>query len=211
MGKIMNKQAPDFWKLATSQLANADEVMAALIKRHPDVQLHSRGDAFETLARAITGQQISVKAAETVWQRLLVLTSVTPAALAALTVTELRACGYSQRKVEYLQDLARHFIEELIDPNAWPQMDDAEIIRALTQIRGIGQWSAEMFLMFNLLRPDVLPVDDIGLQKAFALHYPEVQPQNKIRLRQYAARWQPWRSVATWYLWRSLDPVAVEY
>lgn len=207
----MNKQEPDFWQLATIQLTEADEVMAMLIKRHPQVYLTSRGDAFETLARAITGQQISVKAAETVWQRLLLLTPVTPAALVTRSVAELRACGYSQRKVDYLQDLARHFNEELIDPNAWPQMADADIIRELTQIRGIGQWSAEMFLMFNLLRPDILPVDDIGLQKAFALHYPDVQPQNRIRLRQYATRWQPWRSVATWYLWRSLDPVAVEY
>lgn len=207
----MSKLQPEYWALATRQLSRADAVMAELIERHPLVQLKSRGDAFETLARAITGQQISIKAADTVWRRLLELTEITPHALASQPITAIRACGYSQRKVEYLHDLARHFKEGIIDPASWVQMDDAAIIQALTQIRGIGQWSAEMFLMFNLLRPDVLPVDDVGLQKAFALHYPDIQPQNKIRLRQYAARWQPWRSVATWYLWRSLDPVAVVY
>jgi len=208
---IMNERQPDYWARATAQLAQADAVMAGLIARYPQVQLHSRGDAFETLARAITGQQISIKAADTVWQRLLTLTAVTPLNIAAQSVDALRACGYSQRKVEYLHDLARHFAEGLIAPSAWPQMDDAAIIQSLMQIHGIGQWSAEMFLMFNLLRPDVLPVDDIGLQKAFALHYPGIQPQNKAELRRYAECWRPWRSVATWYLWRSLDPVAVAY
>lgn len=201
----------DYWALATRQLAQADAVMARLIACYPHAQLQSRGDAFETLARAITGQQISIKAADTVWQRLLALTAVNPAAIAAQPAIALRACGYSQRKVEYLHDLARHFADGLIDPATWPNMDDAAIIADLTQIRGIGQWSAEMFLMFNLLRPDVLPVDDIGLQNAFAMHYPELQPFNKAGLRRYAERWQPWRSVATWYLWRSLDPVAVAY
>lgn len=207
----MTISQPDYWPLATAQLAEADPVMAGLIARFPLASMHSRGDAFETLARAITGQQISIKAADTVWQRLLDVTAVTPAALAAQPVAALRGCGYSQRKVEYLHDLAQHFVGGLVDPAAWPQMEDAEIIQELTRIRGIGQWSAEMFLMFNLLRPDVLPVDDIGLQKAFALHYPEIAPQNKAGLRRHAECWRPWRSVATWYLWRSLDPVAVVY
>ncbi|ARU30984.1 DNA-3-methyladenine glycosylase [Sulfuriferula sp. AH1] len=207
----MTISQPGYWPLATAQLAEADPVMAGLIERFPLVWMESRGDAFETLARAITGQQISIKAADTVWQRLLGVTAVTPLALASQSVAALRACGYSRRKVEYLHDLARHFADDLIDPAAWPQMEDAEIIQVLTQIRGIGQWSAEMFLMFNLLRPDVLPVDDIGLQKAFALHYPELVPQNKANLRRHAECWRPWRSVATWYLWRSLDPVAVVY
>ena len=207
----MNELQAVYWALATAQLAEADAVMAGLISHHPHARLHSRGDAFEPLARAITGQQISIKAADTVWQRLRTLTAVNPVAIASQSVEAMRACGYSQRKVEYLQDLARHFADGLVDPSVWPNMADADIIQNLTQIRGIGQWSAEMFLMFNLLRPDVLPVDDIGLQKAFVLHYPDMQPFNKAVLRQYAERWQPWRSVATWYLWRSLDPVAVEY
>ncbi|MDR3390965.1 MAG: DNA-3-methyladenine glycosylase [Sulfuriferula sp.] len=206
-----NHLQPDYWSLATMQLAQTDAVMAELIARFPNVQLQSRGDAFETLARAITGQQISIKAADTIWQRLRNLSAVTPADIAAQSVADLRACGYSQRKVEYLHDLARHFVTGLVTPDSWNAMTDAEIIASLTQIRGIGQWSAEMFLMFNLLRPDVLPVDDIGLQRAIALHYPHTLPHSKARLRLHGELWRPWRSVATWYLWRSLDPVQVAY
>jgi DNA-3-methyladenine glycosylase II len=201
----------DYWSLATAQLSQADAVMARLIAHYPHGQLQSRGDAFVTLARAITGQQISIKAADSVWARLLALTEITPARIGACSVADMRACGYSQRKVEYLHDLARHFVTGLIVPSAWETMSDAEIISDLTRIRGIGQWSAEMFLMFNLLRPDVLPLDDIGLQRAIALHYPDTLPHTKAKLRQHAALWQPWRSVATWYLWRSLDPVLVAY
>ena len=200
----------DYWLTATEQLSQADAVMAGLIARYPHGQLQSRGDAFETLARAITGQQISIKAADTVWQRLMHLTAITPVEIAACTVADLRACGYSQRKVDYLHDLARHFVTGLVVPDRWEAMADTEIIYDLTKIHGIGQWSAEMFLMFNLRRPDVLPLDDIGLQRAIALHYPAI-PQTKSGLRQHAERWQPWRSVATWYLWRSLDPVPVAY
>lgn len=201
----------NYWSSATAQLSQADEVMAALIARYPHGQMQNRGDAFVTLARAITGQQISVKAADSVWARLTALTEVSPASIAACSVAEIRACGYSQRKVEYLHDLSRHFVTGLVDPGAWEMMNDAEVIADLIQIRGIGQWSAEMFLMFNLLRPDVLPLDDIGLQRAIALHYPDTLPHTKAKLRQHAERWKPWRSVATWYLWRSLDPVIVSY
>lgn len=201
----------DYWLLATAQLSQADAVMAGLIARYPQGQLQSRGDAFVTLARAITGQQISIKAADSVWARLVALTEITPAQIAACSVADIRACGYSQRKVEYLHDLARHFVTALVVPSAWETMSDAEIISDLTRIRGIGQWSAEMFLMFNLLRPDVLPLDDIGLQRAIALHYPDTLPHTKAKLRQHVELWRPWRSVATWYLWRSLDPAIVAY
>lgn len=203
--------ADDYWSLATAQLSQVDAVMAGLIARYPHGQLQNRGDAFETLARAITGQQISIKAADTVWQRLMHLTAITPMKIAACTVEDLRACGYSQRKVEYLHDLARHFVTGLVVPDAWDTMTDAEVIGDLTKIHGIGQWSAEMFLIFNLLRPDVLPLDDIGLQRAIALHYPDAAPYTKASLKQHAEQWRPWRSVATWYLWRSLDPVPVVY
>jgi DNA-3-methyladenine glycosylase II len=201
----------DYWHIACAELSQADAVMAGLIARYPVGQMQNRGDAFVTLARAITGQQISVKAADTIWARLTALTDITPAHIAMCSVAEIRACGYSQRKVEYLHDLARHFVAGLVVPSAWNTMDDAEIFSDLTQIRGIGQWSAEMFLMFNLLRPNVLPLDDIGLQRAIALHYPDTLPYTKAKLKQHAERWQPWRSVATWYLWRSLDPVIVAY
>ncbi len=202
---------PEYWLLAVAELSEADAILKKLISCYPAASMQSRGDPFTTLARAITGQQISVKAADSIWQRLTALTEITPVGLRSQPITNLRGCGYSQRKAEYLHDLSRHFAEQLIDAGAWSQMEDESIILELIKIRGIGRWSAEMFLMFNLLRPDVFPADDIGLQKALIMHYPELASQNKAGWRQHAERWRPWRSVATWYLWRSLDPVAVAY
>jgi DNA-3-methyladenine glycosylase II len=129
----------------------------------------------------------------------------------ALSNEQLRACGLSARKAEYLGDLARHFSDGQIHSARWAQMGDAEIIAELTAVRGIGVWTAEMFLIFNQLRPDVFPLDDIGLQKAVALHYFSGERPSRQQLAAFGERWRPWRSVATWYLWRSLDPLPVEY
>ncbi|HPU80916.1 MAG TPA: DNA-3-methyladenine glycosylase 2 family protein, partial [Accumulibacter sp.] len=123
----------------------------------------------------------------------------------------LRACGLSARKVEYVVDLARHFDDGQIDVAHWSAMSDSEIISELTAVRGIGVWTAEMFLIFNQLRPDVFPLDDIGLQKAVARHYCHGERPGRRLLVEHGERWRPWRSVATWYLWRSLDPLPVEY
>jgi len=127
---------------------------------------------------------------------------------------QLRACGLSQRKVEYIRDLAGHFLSGALQPERWPGLDDEELIRELTDVRGIGRWTAEMFLIFNLMRPDVLPLDDIGLQRAMAMHYNggEELPRKDLRSIGEGWRpWRPWRSVATWDLWRALDPEPVEY
>jgi DNA-3-methyladenine glycosylase II len=115
------------------------------------------------------------------------------------------------RKAEYLSGLARHFIGGTLHPSAWERMEDEAVIAELVQVRGIGRWTAEMFLMFNLLRPDVLPLDDLGLRRAICLHYFRGRSVSPRTMRRIAAAWAPWRSVATWYLWRSLDPVPVEY
>jgi DNA-3-methyladenine glycosylase II len=171
------------------------------------------------LTRSIVGQQISVKAADAVWARLLQRCAViTPAAIAKRRVSTLRACGLSERKVEYLRDLAQHFATGQIDPTRFVHMDDEAIIAELVAVRGIGRWTAEMFLMFNLMRPNVLPLDDLGLLKAIGLHYfagaapaTLARREGRAQVNALAARWAPWRSAATWYLWRSLDPVAVEY
>ncbi|WP_348944577.1 DNA-3-methyladenine glycosylase [Chitinibacter sp. FCG-7] len=203
---------PDYWSQATQELAVADAVMAQLIAQYPDVSLRTRGDAFHTLARSVVGQQISVKAADSVWNRLaLFLGDVTSHAVLAATVEELRACGLSQRKVEYLSDLARHHVEGRLDPSAWHDWDDEAVIKELVSIRGIGRWTAEMFLIFYLARPNVLPLDDIGLIRGIAEHYHDGERKPRAELKQLAELWQPWCSVATWYLWRSLDPVPVEY
>ena len=186
--------------------------MAGFVERFAGASLVSRGEPFVTLARSIVGQQISVKAADSVWARLsAALPLMTPVAVLACDTATLRACGLSARKVEYLGDLATHFSAGKIHLGRWALMSDAEIITELTAVRGIGVWTVEMFLIFHELRPDVFPLDDIGLQKAVALHYFQGERPSRKALAECGECWRPWRSVATWYLWRSLDPVPVEY
>ena len=204
---------PDYWDRAKRALARKDPVMAAIIRSRPKVHLVRRGEAFLTLARAICGQQISVKAAQSVWDRICICLDqkITPEAVIAKDRKSLRACGLSDRKTEYIADLAQHFAEGSIHVHRWPQMSDEEIIAELVEVRGIGRWTAEMFLIFNLLRPDVFPLDDLGLRKAIRFSYFRKRPVSIRTLRKLGESWRPWRSVATWYLWRSLDPVPVEY
>jgi DNA-3-methyladenine glycosylase II len=203
---------PTYWEQATQELAESDEVMQKLIVRFKGSLLHSRGDAFSTLARAILGQQISVKAADSIWQKLSsAIGEVTPRAILEAEHEVLRACGLSLRKMNYIQDLSMRFADGTLDSAAWSGMDDEALIDKLTQIKGIGRWTAEMFLIFHMLRPDVLPMDDLGLQRALSMHYNANQPVSRLKMRAIAKPWQPWRSVATWYLWRSLEPLPVEY
>ncbi len=204
--------APGYWTRAKRALAKADPVLGGIIRSHPRIFLRPRGEPFLTLARAIVGQQISVKAAQSVWDRFAACVGeVTPANVLARERPQLRACGLSDRKTEYIADLARHFADGAIHVDQWPAMDDEAIIAELVEVRGIGRWTAEMFLIFNLMRPDVLPLDDLGLQRAISLHYFGGRPRSRRTLARLAAAWAPWRSVATWYLWRSLDPLPVEY
>ena len=207
----MKQRPPVYWATACAELA-ADPVMAALIERYPDCVLGDRGDPFQTLARAIVGQQISVKAADSVWARFAGFAQVvSPENVARLELDALAACGLSRRKAEYLRDLAGHFADGRIEPTRWKKMEDEAVIAELVDVRGVGRWTAEMFLIFSLRRPDVWPLDDIGLQKAVALHYlAGDRPTPKI-LRRHGERHSPWRTVATWYLWRSLDPAVVQY
>ena len=205
---------PAFWLKAKRELARNDPVMAKIIRAYPRVSLLRRGEPFFTLARSIVGQQISVKAAQSIWNRVAALApEMQPRHILALSQRKrrLKAAGLSDRKVEYIVDLARHFAEGTIHPHRWGAMSDEEVIGELIQVRGIGRWTAEMFLMFNLLRPDVFPVGDLGLQKAVHLHYYDDEKIPLDELREHGEAWRPWRSVATWYLWRSLDPVPVEY
>jgi DNA-3-methyladenine glycosylase II len=203
---------PEYWLRAKRTLARRDPVMAGIIRAHPRIGLRSRGDPFHTLARSIVGQQISVKAADTVWARFCAAApTLAPAEVLALGVERLRTCGLSGRKAEYLRDLARHFAEGSVHARRWPEMDDAAVIAELVQVRGIGRWTAEMFLMFNLLRPDVFPLGDLGLQKGIRLAYFNDRKTSLKKMKKLGETWRPWRSVATWYLWRSLDPVPVEY
>ncbi len=208
--KIMT--APRYWKQATRELAAGDPVMRKLVAQSKGLALRSRGDAFNTLARSIVGQQISVKAAQSVWNRLVAaVPEMHPEVVRNHDADALRACGLSRGKVVYLHDLAHHFAEGKLSVDRWQHMSDDELIAELTQVRGIGRWTAEMFLIFYMMRPDVLPLDDIGLQNAVSRLYYKGRPLTRKQLVTFAKRWRPWRSVATWYMWRSLDPVPVEY
>jgi len=206
----------DYWDEACRHLAKRDRVMRKLIPTCGDGRLRSRGDAFTTLARSIVGQQISVKAAQSVWERFVALDGgagpgLVPSQVLALDVGGMRGSGLSTRKVEYLRDLARSFEDGSVHVQQWQQMDDEAIIEELVAIRGIGRWTAEMFLIFHLLRPNVLPLDDLGLLKGISHNYFSGEPVSRAEAREVAEAWAPFRSVATWYIWRSLDPLPVDY
>ena len=203
---------PNYWQDACKHLMKKDRVMKRLIPQFGQNCLQSRGDAFATLARSVVGQQISVKAAQTVWDRFARLPpQMTPAQVLLLKIGDMRAAGLSARKVEYLVDLALHFDNDLVHVETWAAMDDEAIIDELVAIRGIGRWTAEMFLIFHLMRPDVLPLDDVGLINGISKCYFSGDTVSRSDAREVALAWAPYRTVATWYIWRSLDPVPVEY
>jgi len=203
---------PPYWKEACSSLSSSDPIMRTLIESHPDVRLSSRGSAFETLLRAIVGQQISVKAARSVWERFeACVGNVSPDTVLKHSVATLRGCGLSRQKVSYIQDLADHFARGALNPRSFRSLDDAALMKTLCDVRGIGRWTAEMFLIFHLHRPDIWPAQDIGLIRAVERHYLAGRKASKAEIEDAGERWRPWRTVATWYLWRSLDPFPVEY
>ncbi|OHD19062.1 MAG: hypothetical protein A2087_03195 [Spirochaetes bacterium GWD1_61_31] len=207
------------WAEACVALSQADPALRPLLERYAGDRLRGSGSAFTTLANAIVGQQISVKAAASIWSRLRQLLAgapdaagFEPAAILAASDAELRVAGLSTRKVEYLRSLSSAFAGGQLQPELWPGMDDDAIIAQLSGLRGIGRWTAEMFLIFHLHRPDVLPLDDIALLRAAGRALAaDGQPFTAAALRERAERWRPWRTVATWYLWRLLDQTAVVY
>ena len=215
-GVSLPSVTPHYWDDACRHLAKRDRVMKKLIPKFGEARLQSRGDAFTTLARSIVGQQISVKAAQSVWNRFVNLVGepsvcMTPGAVLAHDSAALRGAGLSVRKAEYLADLARHFDAGAVHVQQWQQMDDEAIIDELVAIRGIGRWTAEMFLIFHLMRPNVLPLDDLGLIKGISQGYFSGEPVSRAEAREVGDAWAPYRSVATWYIWRSLDPLPVDY
>ncbi len=201
-------QLPSYWDAAKQHLRTQDPALGNLIEAyHGEEGLQNRGDPFQTLIRAIVGQQISVQAAAAVWQRLISACAINPASLKKAPPEKLAACGLSGRKVQYIQGIATAFATESMVFDHLSAKSDAEIIQHLTQLPGVGRWTAEMFLIFALQRPDVLPLADLGLLKGFEKHYQ--QPRSDIE--QHATIWAPYRTVATWYLWRKLDPEVVAY
>jgi DNA-3-methyladenine glycosylase II len=208
---VIRHAVPAYWEDAKAELMRRDRIMRKLIPQFGDLQLVGRAEPFTTLARSIVGQQISVHAAEAVWQRLLLICpKCTPAQILKAGDT-LATCGLSKRKAEYILDLAEHFKARRVHADKWITMDDEDVIADLIQIRGIGRWTAEMFLIFSLLRPNILPLDDVGLLKGISVNYFSGEPVSRSDAREVSANWEPFRTVATWYLWRSLEPVPVEY
>jgi len=204
--------APAYWLEACKHLSKRDRVMKRLIQRFPGTFLQSRGNAFNTLARSVVGQQISVKAAQSVWNRFEALApALSPEGVLKLRVDDMRAAGLSARKVEYLVDLSLHFTSGALHVEAWADMPDDAIVQELVAIRGIGRWTAEMFLIFHLMRPNVLPLDDVGLINGISQAYYSGEPVSRSEVKEVAASWAPYSTVATWYIWRSLDPLPVNY
>ena len=203
---------PFFWEKAKKVLISKDKKLGEIITNYPKDFLFSKSDPFYTLARSIVGQQISVKAAQAVWNRYeSKVKIVTPHRTLKMHFMTLKACGLSRQKISYLKSLAKAFINNEINPEKWSNYSDEEIISELIKIKGIGRWTAEMFLIFNLCRPDIFPVDDLGLIKGICNCYNMEYPITKDHAIKISEKWKPYRSVATWYFWRSLDPIPVEY
>lgn len=206
-----NLKPPSYWQEACKHLTKKDRVMRRLIPELGDVSLTLRGDAFTTLARSIVGQQVSVASAQRVWEKFALLPQeMSPGNVLRLKVDDMRASGLSARKVEYLVDLALHFDSGRLHVGEWDGMSDDDIVAELVAIRGISRWTADMFLLFHLGRPNVLPLDDPTLLQGISNQYFSGEPVSRSDAREVAEAWKPWCSVASWYIWRSLAPMPVQ-
>lgn len=208
------------WQSACSVLAGKDPVLSDLISRFGTEKLRPSSDAFTTLANAVIGQQISVTAAAAIWKRLVQLYPAGGGSLdlkrvEVAPVDDLRACGLSLRKAEYLKGLCLAFTDGVFHSSGWREWADEKLEEALVSLRGIGPWTAHMFLIFHLGRLDVLPKDDLGLLKAFRAGYTDGTPNfpevKKLLVNHARENWKPYSTVATWFLWRGLDPEPVAY
>ena len=197
------------WEVAAKELSRKDPVIMKIIKLYSGDKMQLKNNAFLTLVRSVVGQQISVKAADSVWRKLeeLCRDSIEPERIKSFSEDELRSAGLSRSKANYIQNIAK---SDILEVN-WDNLDDEDAIDLLCKIKGIGRWTAEMFLIFHLARPNILPLGDIGLIKAIELNYNNGEKMSKEELEAYGQKWSPWCTVATWYLWRSLDPIPVNY
>lgn len=201
---------PDYWETAKKELSDNDIILSRIINKFDDLELISRGDIFFTLIRSIIGQQISVKAASTVWSRFTEkVGEITPKNILSVDFEDLRSCGLTQKKTEYVIGISESWHEySLFD---WNKMDDEEVIEKLIKLRGVGKWTAEMILIFTLLRPDVFPIGDIGMIRGIEKSYNSGVRMSNDELYALSEKWKPWRTVACCYMWRTVDPEPVEY
>jgi len=206
--KLTNKN----WLLAINTLKKEDIILKKIINRYGSEKLQSKKNAFLTLAKSITGQQISIKAANSIWQKLeKKLKEASPDNILKLKRNEIAKCGFSKQKVNYLLNLANFFKKNKNIEKKWKRIEDEKVIEDLVKIKGIGRWTAEMFLIFYLLRPNIFPSADIGLLRAISINYNLKYPPKKEEIEKFRKKWNPWSTVAIWYLWRSLDPIPVKY
>ncbi|MDC1148235.1 DNA-3-methyladenine glycosylase 2 family protein [Pelagibacteraceae bacterium] len=202
---------PKYWEEGKKYLSKKDKILKELIKKYPG-HLKSRKDPFFSLCKSIVGQQISVQAANSVWKKLEAKSKkIKPDNILKLSKIQLANCGLSKQKITYLKILSKKFKTKEVDIKKLKKMDDHDAILYLTEVKGIGKWTAEMFLFFNQLRPDIFPVQDIGLLRAISKNYKTSYPPSNSQLKKFNKKWSPYSTVATWYLWRSIDPVVVSY
>ncbi len=203
----MQKGKPEWWDEAITHLSG-DPLLGQIVQLHSGRFLNGRGEIFQTLVRSIVGQQISVKAANIIHGRLEVLCGgISRQTIGSLTLEELASCGLSQKKTQYIHEIAIN--ETPLLPVGFEEMDDDSILKHLVRFKGVGPWTAEMMLIFSLMRPDVLSLGDLGVVKGIQGLVPEAQTNKK--MREVAEAWRPFRSAACWFLWRTLDPIPVEF
>ena len=206
-----NIKAP-WWDKAISHLSENDKILKKIISEHKESYLQYRGDPFKALCRTIIGQQISVKAADSVWKNIeLNITEIKPHSFLDYGIKNIKKCGTSEKKAEYLFYLANHFIKNKNFTKNIEPLSDEKVKKELCNLKGIGPWSAEMFLMFCLLRPDILPIGALGLRKAIGLNYFNKKLPSDEEIGKISHKWKPYRSAATWLLWRSIDPITIDY
>ena len=197
------------WDKAVTDLSKNDDIIGKIITDYPKERMEMKNDTLHTLVRSVVGQQISVRAADAIWNRLdeACNNSITENNLLKLSIEDMRKTGLSNTKSNYIMNIVNANLSEL----DWEDMNDEEVSNELCKIKGIGPWTADMFLIFRLGRTNVLPLGDIGLVNAINLHYNNKEKLSKEELMKFKEKWSPWCSIATWYMWRSLDPVPVEY
>ena len=207
----MKELGPDYWEKGKKELKKIDKNIKKIIELYEFPSLTTREDMFYTLIRSIVGQQISVRAADTIWDKIVnEAKEIRPEIIYSMDENTMRDCGLSKRKVEYMKAVSEKWLNGY-DKINWHELSDEAVTEKLVEIRGIGKWTAEMILIFTLMRPDIFPMGDIGAIRALEKIYNKGQKMNKEQIEEIVKKWKPWRTIATWYLWRSIDPVPVQY
>ena len=207
------KRPPAYWNKAKRALSKKDSIIKKIIKKYKDGFLTTRNNPFFSLCRTIVGQQISTKAADSIWAKFeeKCKKKIKPKTVLKIPSYSLKRAGLSRQKISYLKNIAKAFVNKSFEVKKLKKMNDIDAINYITKLKGLGVWSAEMFLMFNLNRPNIFPVKDIGLLRAISKNYKTTYPPSKNFLKKISKKHYGYRTVFTWYMWRSIDPSDVEY